>query len=399
MEWFWFGLFTLSAVLILYHHIGYPLLLAWYIKKHPLKPQSVQQRNFQVKVSDNHLPTITIVMPAYNEAQWIAEKIRNLAALDYPKNRLKVMIVCDGCTDETVILAQSTIQEAICADTYFEVLELKQNIGKVALLNQIIPQLDSDVTVLTDTSAIISIDALLLIAEQMNNPSVGAVNSHYQLYQASSQGEASYWQYQSKIKQQEAALGAVIGAHGALYAIRTHLFSALDPDTINDDFVIPMQVIRKGYQVVHATQLNAIELEGSDDQQDFSRRLRISAGNMQQTLWLKDLLSPKYGMTAFSFVSSKGLRLITPYLMLICLLSNAMLLAHPLLVISFALQIIAYTLGIIAHYQPALARLKPFALLRYLLLGHWANFIGGLEYLTKRTHRTCTNKPVNKGSQ
>ncbi|MCV5735224.1 glycosyltransferase, partial [Escherichia coli] len=134
----WIAGFGLSAFLIIYHHVGYPLLLKWL----PLKPKAndegehFAERHYKASASDNKLPSVTIIIPAYNEEQWIAEKIRNLASLDYPRDKLKVVIACDGCTDKTAEIAQDTIQEAICSDTVFIVNDHSINRGKVALINE-----------------------------------------------------------------------------------------------------------------------------------------------------------------------------------------------------------------------------------------------------------------------
>ncbi|MDF5305189.1 glycosyltransferase, partial [Vibrio parahaemolyticus] len=127
----WIAGFGLSAFLIIYHHVGYPLLLKWL----PLKPKSndegehFAERHYKASASDHKLPSVTIIIPAYNEELWIAEKIRNLASLDYPRDKLKVVIACDGCTDKTAEIAQDTIQEAICSDTLFIVNDHSINRG------------------------------------------------------------------------------------------------------------------------------------------------------------------------------------------------------------------------------------------------------------------------------
>ncbi|MFS1412918.1 glycosyltransferase family 2 protein [Vibrio sp. 10N.286.49.B1] len=380
MDGLWVGAFAISVSLIVYHHVGYPLLLKWYSSRHPLTRVAHTDRGYRTLKRDRALPNVTVLIPAYNEAAWIAEKIRNLAYLDYPKTKLRVLIVCDGCTDNTVQEAESTIQEAICADTHFEVIANEKNQGKVAILNHYIPKISTDITAISDVSALISIDALIIAAEQFQDQSVGVVNATYQLLDNDS-GESAYWQYQNQIKYRETTLGSTIGSHGALYFIRTALFTPLPTNAINDDFLIPMQIIKSGYRATYAENMNAVELESTNLDNDFKRRVRISAGNMQQTMQLFGLLSPHYKGVAFAFFSGKGLRLITPYLMIIALVSCAFLSNYPIFSILFSAQILIYIIAILGVYIPSLQRLKVIQLITYVILGHTANLIGGLRYL------------------
>ena len=378
----WIIGFGLSAFLIVYHHVGYPLLLKWL----PLKQQDETkapfvERAYKASKTDSQLPSITVIVPAYNEEQWIAEKIRNLASLDYPRDKLRVVIACDGCTDNTAEIAQATIQEAICSDTLFIINDHQVNRGKVALLNEEMRHVSSDITALSDTSALISCDSLLLASQHYQNENVGVVNATYQIMSTDNQGEAAYWQYQSRVKHQESLLGSTIGSHGAFYTFRTHLFEPLEVSTINDDFILPMRIVLRGYSAIYEPNMLALELEQSSDNADFKRRLRISAGNMQQLMQLKKLLLPRYRGTAFAFLSGKVLRLATPYLMIVCFICSLLLAHNPLFQVMLSAQVGIYSIALITYLMPALATIKAFKLISYIVIGHLANFIGGMKYL------------------
>ncbi|WP_447065833.1 glycosyltransferase family 2 protein [Vibrio alginolyticus] len=378
----WIIGFGLSAFLIVYHHVGYPLLLKWL----PLKRQAETkapfvERAYKASKTDSQLPSITVIVPAYNEEQWIAEKIRNLASLDYPRDKLRVVIACDGCTDNTAEIAQATIQEAICSDTLFIINDHQINRGKVALLNEEMRHVSSDITALSDTSALISCDSLLLASQHYQNENVGVVNATYQIMSTDNQGEAAYWQYQSRVKHQESLLGSTIGSHGAFYTFRTHLFEPLEVSTINDDFILPMRIVLRGYSAIYEPNMLALELEQSSDDADFKRRLRISAGNMQQLMQLKKLLLPRYRGTAFAFLSGKVLRLATPYLMIVCFICSLLLAHNPLFQVMLSAQVGIYSIALITYLMPALNTIKPFKLISYIVIGHLANFIGGMKYL------------------
>jgi len=381
IDWTLISICLICGFLVVYHHVGYPILLKWYSKTHPLKQVQQSLRGYRSNRVDRIRPSITIIVPAFNEEKWIADKIRNLASLDYPRDRLKVVIACDGCSDNTVEQAQLTLQEAICSDTHIEVKAYPTNRGKVALINHEMLTVDSDITAMSDVSALISIDALIIANEHFRNPKTGVVNATYQLFDNQNEGESQYWRYQNQLKQDETTLGSSLGSHGALFLFRTHLFTPLNANTINDDFILPMKIVEQGYHAAYETNMVALELEPTGQASDFKRRLRISAGNMQQAIQLVSLFNPKFKGIAFAFFSGKGLRLISPYLMIICLVSSAILAANPLFLGLLILQLTAYSIGLLGYLLPNLFCHKLCQWLSYLIIGHFANFVGGLRYL------------------
>ncbi|GAK86825.1 glycosyltransferase SypQ [Vibrio ponticus] len=214
------SMFCFSAALIIYHHLGYPLLLKFASNKASKVVDRQANRAYQANPDDKLRPSVTIVVPAHNEQNWIAQKIRNLACIDYPKNKFKVIIACDGCADDTAEIAEATIQEAICCETHFEIIKFNSNRGKVALINHIMTAVDSDITALSDVSALISIDALLLAEQRFSDPKVGVVNSQYHILNTNNQGERDYWRYQTMLQQGEAtsALTSVLMARSISFA-------------------------------------------------------------------------------------------------------------------------------------------------------------------------------------
>ncbi len=374
-------LFTLSSALIVYHHVGYPLLLRWYSKRNPLAKMRCRLRRYRKQQSDRRCASITLVVPAYNEERWIADKIRNIAALDYPNSKLKVIIACDGCSDNTVHIAQQTIQEAICCDTHFEIIDNQINVGKIALIERQMNSINSDITALSDVSCLLSIDALWIANKHFKNKKVGVLNGSYQVLNEEKSGESQYWQYQNTLIESEAALGAVLGAHGAFYLFRTKLFPHVSANTINDDFVIPMEIVRHGYLAEYDHRLVAIELETTAAENDFKRRLRISAGNMQQLMVLASLFMPKYRSTAFAFFSGKGLRVVMPYLLITCLITSIALSHYTLFNWLLITQTALYSTALSAQLFPHIFSHKLCKALLYIVAGHTANLIGGLRYL------------------
>ncbi len=378
---------SISIFAVVYHHALYPLILRWLSNRHPQQDIEIEPRNFEQSSQDKTLPTITMIIPAYNEEEWIADKIRNVACIDYPSDKLMIIIACDGCTDGTVAIAQNTIQEPICEDVHIEVLPFEKNKGKIAMLNDLIPKYNKscDIMALSDVSALLSYDALLIGAKYFEEPTIGVVNPTYCLLDPSSEGEKKYWEYQTKIKQQEAALGSSLGSHGAFYLFRSELFTPLEKDTINDDFILPMRIVQEGYQAIYEPKIRALELEHVEAGQDFSRRLRISSGNLQQLLRLFSLFNPKYKGTAFTFFSGKGLRFTMPYFMIIAYIGSILLLSNPVFMALFIGQTIGYSFGLMGILLPSIFSNKYCQTLSYLIVGHTANLLGGLNY--------CFNKP------
>ncbi len=263
----------------------------------------------------------------------------------------------------------------------YTIINFSRNRGKVAVLNELIADLDSELIALSDTSALISIDSLLIAAQRFKDPHIGVLNGHYQLLSPGSTGEKAYWNYQSSIKASEAALGSTLGAHGAFYLFRRTLFEPLAPDTINDDFILPMKIVAAGYCAAYENSINALELEKSDSSQDHLRRRRIAAGNFQQLLRLKQLFLPRYGGVAFAFISGKGLRVLMPFLMISALLGSLLLAPDYLLFSALAgLQLLTYLLASWELLCRPKRSNKISKLLAYLVGGHIAGLIGTLRY-------------------
>lgn len=363
---------AISMFLVVYHHVGYPLLLSFLSKRTSEIPAPIH--------NVDAYPSITVLMPAYNEEKFVAEKIRNLACLDYPNEKLNIIIAADGCSDKTVDIAYKTCCEPLCRDLRVQIFDFPQNRGKVCVLNSVIPLIKSELLVLSDVSSLISIDALKIVAERFSDLSIGALNGNYRLLNPGSHGESTYWEYQRKIKIGEEKLGSVMGAHGAFYVIRTALFEKLPQDCVNDDFVIPMNIVARGKRVAYDFRLNAVELEKSSQQQNWLRRLRISFGNAQQIVLLKQLFHPKYKGVALAFLSGKALRVTMPLFMIISFVGSILLSDMWIFAIASALQTGIYAIAAGVHFHPH-QPIKLFNSINYLVSGHLANLIGGLRYI------------------
>lgn len=380
MDWIAITLFIFSCAVVIYHHAGYPLLLKILSNRQP-DPPPYFHRHFRVTPLDLMLPKIFLVMPAHNEADTISDKIYNLGTLDYPEDKLRIVIVCDGCTDNTAEIARDAAKAQENRHLCIDVVVKPENCGKVAVLNEAIRLCDSDIVALSDVSALLSIDSLLIAASHLSEEDTGVICGSYQFFQSLNAGEQAYWAYQRQIKTKESALGATLGVHGAFYAFRRKLFERLPPDTINDDFVLPVNIVMKGYQCLYDPRIVTLELEQACNEMDFKRRKRIATGNVQQAIRCRGLLQPRFGKIAFNFFSGKFLRPLMPVFLFTILLTTIQLVStHLFFQLALVVQLAAYSITvffIVIGGQPGWKLLRIFY---YILSGHLAMGIGLIRY-------------------
>jgi cellulose synthase/poly-beta-1,6-N-acetylglucosamine synthase-like glycosyltransferase len=333
---------------------------------------------------------VTLVVAAYNEEGCIAEKIRNSLALDYPADRLEVLIGSDGSTDRTEdeVRAFDDRRVRLCAGP---------RAGKAGVLNRCIPIAQGDIVILSDANTRIDPAAVKRLVSHFEDPEIGAVCGKLRLYNPTKKDfeESAYWSYESLLKLYEGKRGAVIGANGGLYAIRRSLFSQLPPSTVCDDFVIPMRVLENGYRVVYESDAVALEQTTEDYRKEFGRRARIAAGNFQSLKLFASLLSPAAGFRAFAFWSHKVLRWCAPALMALVLVANAFLLGRGFYRITFGAQLLFYGMALAGRRDWFKGKLRKVASAAYyfttlnlaLAVGFWRFLRGSQNPAWERTAR------------
>ena len=376
------AVFWISFTLILYHHVIYPLLLPVVAK---WRTRDSSDRRIASDSAD--LPSITLIIPCHNEARVIAAKIANLAALDYPRDRFSVVLALDGCSDATQGIAAAALDAV--PDLQCRLALYDTNIGKVAVLNDQISRATADVVALSDASSLLAPDALLRASAYFADPEVGVVCPAYQVVDISNPGEQAYWAYQSRVRVYEARVAAPMGAHGAFYLFRRRLAGELEPDTINDDFVLPMRIVAAGNRAIYDPAIVATELEPSSMSQEFRRRVRIGAGNFQQFIRLFDLANPYRPWLAFVFCSGKGLRALMPFLLLSCLVSSLLLAPGSRFYAAIvALELAALLVAALSALTPQARRFAPVRIVNYFLTGHLASGIGAVLLLIGQGNKT-----------
>jgi len=322
------ALLWLSVALVAFSYLGYPIVLAaWDGVRSALDavrfvaggPDRRARRDAE------GWPRVSIVFSAFDEQGCIRQKIENCLALDYPEDRLEIVVGCDGCTDRTAAIARAV------GGSRVQVHELSPRSGKANVLSRLVPAAVGDVVVLTDANVMLDRGAIRALARRFQDPAVGAAVGRLRLYNPTRREyeESLYWQYETVLKYWEGKLGCVLGANGGLYAIRRLLFSPLRPDTITDDFVIPVRIAARGWKVTFEPEAIAWEETTEDAGREFGRRARIGAGNWQALARVPDLVDPRTGVLFFAFISHKLLRWSTPFLLAAALLLNGALAGRP----------------------------------------------------------------------
>jgi cellulose synthase/poly-beta-1,6-N-acetylglucosamine synthase-like glycosyltransferase len=327
---FWTGL-----ALLFYVYAGYPLLL-WLAAALGLG-RPVQR--------GDGLPAVTLVVSAYNEAGVIKAKLDNSAALDYPRDRLEVLVVSDASSDGTDAIVAAYGAPA-------RLLRMNDRGGKTLGLNAAVAAARGQVIVFSDANAMYQRDAIRQLVANFADPAVGAVigESRYLIGEddPSTQSENTYWSYELAIKQLESRLGSVVGGDGAIYAIRAPLYRDMAAGDLSD-FVNPLQIVAQGRRVVYEPR--AVSFEGGAEgyAAEYRRKVRIVNRAWRATWKMRALLNPlRAGFFAVEFWSHKLLRWLVPWLLLIVFVANLALVARgtPYAVLLVA-QLACYALALV----------------------------------------------------
>lgn len=326
MKW----VFWVSLAAIAYAYVGYPLWLClrtqW--QSRPTRPAPV-------------FPFVSIVLAVHNQEQVLPAKLHNLAALEYPEDRIEVVVVSDGSTDGTNRILEAHGER--CVRAIFS----PEHEGKALALNRGIQAAQGQIIVFTDARQILEPEAVRCLVANLADPSVGCVSGELMLGEpntaAAGDGLGYYWSLEKKIRQWEGATGSVIGATGALYAVRKELLVPLPPTTILDDLFIPLHVVRQGSRVIFEPDARAWDPLKPSLKREFQRKVRTLTGNyqlMRLAPWVLTRANP----VRIEFISHKLLRLVVPFALISTLVSSA-LLRGTFYELCVGLQLAFYALG------------------------------------------------------
>lgn len=326
--------FWSSVGILAYTYLGYP---AWLWVRSRFRSRPVHAAPYQTSVS--------VVMIVRNEAAILETKLQNLLAIDYPEQQVEVIVVSDGSTDSSDQILQKFAQHP-----RVQVLSLPQSRGKAAGLNEALALAKGDLVLFTDARQKLEAGALRLLASQFADASVGCASGELMLGNPESgevvRGMGLYWRIEKTVRELESASGSVVGATGAIYAVRRKLVVPIPAGTILDDVFIPMNVARQGFRVIFVPNAHAWDIADQGPEREFSRKVRTLTGNyqlVQLAPWLLGSSNP----LRMEFFSHKLLRLFAPFALAAALISAAAL-PGPVYRAALAIQIGFYALSVVA---------------------------------------------------
>ena len=377
--------FWICAFIVFYTYLGYGMLLWLLIRLKRICFKKTTEE--PVLPEDNLLPTVTFLVCAYNEQDVVDMKMHNILELDYPKDKLQIMWVTDGSSDNTNKLLERYPE----ADIIFT----PERKGKAAALNHGLSMVKSDITVMTDANTLVNKEAIREIVRCMQEPKVACVAGEKRVIarhakQAAAEGEGLYWKYESTLKRWDSELYSAMGAAGELNAIRTALFEPIAENALLDDFVMSMRLVDKGYRIAYTSKAFAQEYGSANLYEEAKRKRRISAGGLQSCWWLRKMMNPFRNFTvAFQFVSHRVLRWsITPFTLLALIPLNVILVfmkGGTVYVLLWLLQLLFYLAAFWGYMLEQYGKRNKFLYIPYYFLFMNMNVFQGISYL--RSHK------------
>jgi cellulose synthase/poly-beta-1,6-N-acetylglucosamine synthase-like glycosyltransferase len=338
------------------------------------------------------LPTVTVIVTAYNEEKCIRAKLDNLSRLAYPRELVTIIVASDGSSDATDAIAAGYDPGRV------RVVRLEGRRGKTACQNAAAAAAAGEILVFTDATTEVDAAALGSLVQCFGDESVGCVGGRLVYVSegehATGRGGEAYWSYETRLRLAESRLGSMIGVSGCLYAVRRRAYRPVEPDLISD-FVIAMRMQEQGLRVVLAAEAVCYEVTLSRGSQELAMRVRVALRSLNALLRERRFLNPlRYGRFAWQLWSHKVLRYASPLLWLAALVSNALLSFHGLLYLGLLLaQLAVIAAGIVGFVLQASGRaLGVFARPYYFLLTNLASLIAMLRYL--RGERMITWQPI-----
>lgn len=363
--------FWTSVFLVAYPYVIYPLLIAILGKFRPRRVRRAAQQ-----------PTVTILIPAYNEVNFIAATIQNKLDQGYPADKLEIIVVSDGSTDGTDEVV------ATFADRGVVLLRRNGREGKAAALNDAIRRARGEIVVFSDANSLFGPNALQRMVENFADPDVGYLTGSLGFLSKDSNlsgaGAGAYMRYENFVRRIETQVGSIIGVNGGVDAIRRDLYVDTPPHLITD-FVLPLNVIAKGRRVVFDPDVTSLEVPNSEISSEFRMRVRVALRALQGLAFMRRLLDPRrHPLTAFCLISHKVLRYLGFVFMAIALISNIVLAVvgdgyyQTLLALHIAGYILA-ALGLVQRLPGALKRAT--VIPSYLLLSNAAFAVATFRFL------------------
>jgi cellulose synthase/poly-beta-1,6-N-acetylglucosamine synthase-like glycosyltransferase len=375
-DWVAVVLFWAPLAILVYHWALYPAAL-WVLSK--VRPR------LDARVDRTEPFFVSIVMAAYNEEKLIAGKIRNSLELDYPKDQTEILVGSDSSSDRTEEVVRSF------SDPRVRLIRYEPQSGKTVVQNRLLGEAKGDIILCTDVDSLLTSESLKLMVEHMRDPKVAVVNPRYaRVNKNGSAAESIYDRWETKVKELEGRLGAMVGCNAYANMIRREVAEPIPDDTNLDDFVLGIRPFRRGYDVV--TEPRALVVTQTETERlEFWRKARINRGNLQVLSRFCDLMLPKYGVKAWTYFSHKVIRMFVPFLLLAMLIACAAESSRPFYAVMLVLQLacmasVPLLLVAKGNWRKLLFPQYYYFMNLALVVGYW-QFLSSREQYWKKTPR------------
>jgi cellulose synthase/poly-beta-1,6-N-acetylglucosamine synthase-like glycosyltransferase len=330
------GLILFLVALILYTYFGYLILVLVLGKLFPKKV-----------IKEDIYPTVALMIAAYNEEDDIAAKLENSLALDYPKDKLRIIVTSDGSTDTTDNIVKTFTERGV------ELIRIEGRVGKTEARNRALRQVDSEIIIFSDATTIYDRNAVKMLMRNFADPKVGMATGQL-IYRDPENtqvgiGQRLYWKYETMIKMAQTNLGTLTGSIGCMTAFRREAYTDL-PANIIEDFTEPLMFVQKGYRIVFDADAVCYEDALQKTDKEWNMRVRVIRGGMTGMLYARNILNPfKYAVPSFQLISHKILRWLVPVFGILLVLSTfATVLLQPenqLVDVFFRLQMLFFVMA------------------------------------------------------
>lgn len=349
-------LFWLSVGLIAYAYVVYPLLLSLLarLRGRPTNPTGQEL-----------CPSVSLLIPVYNEADIIQQKLENCRQLEYPAARLECLFGSDGSDDATESLIR------VFPDQRNRLYAFDRR-GKAATLNNLVEHARGDILIFSDANSLFEPDAICALVQHFGNPGIGGVCGKLVLHSPLSQAanESLYWRYENVIKAYEGQLGILASANGAIYAIRKSLYRRLPTHKrIADDLVIAAGVLQQGFRFVYEPRAIAHEQTSPSLAEDLRRKIRVAEISFNVLPEIAPLLLPQRGLIAWSLWSHKIIRWAVPLFLIVAFVSSMWLSRHAYYLFMFLAQLAFYSAAVAGYRLERLGRLPRWITFPYYFAG------------------------------
>jgi cellulose synthase/poly-beta-1,6-N-acetylglucosamine synthase-like glycosyltransferase len=363
-------IFWLATLAVLYVYAGYPALLCLVAFFRPRRQGSASR----------YTPSISILIAACNEEATIEAKLKQTMQLEYPADKLEVLVLSDGSQDQTDEIVRRF------PDPRVRLVRVAERRGKTNAQNVGVKQATGEVLIFSDATTVYHQQALMHLVGNYQDPKVGAVSGRYQYFDSThnsptGMGTIAFWNYENNIKVWQSRISTLTGCCGCIYSVRRSAYTELAPDIISD-LVQPLWVIQKGYRVAFEDRALAYEETTESTKEEFAMRVRVVTRALRGLLSVSDLLKPwKYPWIAFQLFSHKVLRWMVPMLLLLLLVSSAALYRQPYFRVFLILQLCFYALALLQLIVPMHRWWKPLGVPLYFCTLNAAAALGVVELL------------------